>query len=323
MKKSCKDVYGLEFDDLKEKSSKRKLTNMKMYNKNHQEKVKIYKKVYREKHPERVKDSKNKYIKEVNEINSHFIDEDYQKVCDGCNLIFTTDSIYYHISHSLKCKKVYGKNWDKMLEKRKNEKRKEINSQYYDNNTKEILQVRKEYYEKNKEDIIDLINKKKQKSRRELIEKEDRYQFSTFLYKLDIEPKKYWQEFLAQCTSYKRNINSMKRHCTNSFRDILLRLISIEHEIDDFVKKLKSEVDEKVNKFKKAKFEESQSTICEYNLFRFQDISIIGQKKWREEKDIELRNMAKEINFKDFKCSFCVILNKPCPDCFLEIIDKE
>ena len=47
--------------------------------------------------------------------------------------------------------------------------------------------------------------------------------------------------------------------------------------------------------------------------------------------DTTLRNIAEEINFDGFKCSFCVILNKPCFDClprpsrnqYLEIIDKE
>ena len=123
----------------------------------------------------------------------------------------------------------------------------------------------------------------------------------------------------------------MKRHCENSFREILLKLMAIEHEIDDFVKKLELEVDEKVNKFKKALFEESKSTITEYKMFIFQDISIIGQKKWRKQMDTTLRNIAEEINFDGFKCSFCVILNKPCFDClprpsrnqYLEIIDKE
>ena len=64
MKKSCKDFYGLEYDDIKENSKKEKLAKMKKYNKDHPERVNIHKKKYKEANPDRVKAQKQKYKEE-------------------------------------------------------------------------------------------------------------------------------------------------------------------------------------------------------------------------------------------------------------------
>ena len=58
------------------------------------------------------------------------------KTCDGCGITFVTESFFKHLSHSAKCKKVYGEDWHKLL---KQNKKPEISSEGSIDKNKVIL----------------------------------------------------------------------------------------------------------------------------------------------------------------------------------------
>ena len=236
----------------------------------------------------------------------------YLLKCIGCNIQFTEDRFYRHVSHSKDCKKAFGeKKWKQI----KNERRKFQNFKNKKNHKKKYSKKKKEYYAKKK-------TEKKEASKKQYLEMKE---------KLKLEIPKLWKcmekkardrnkrekevsdelinedfETLKDKVSKKIVLEKLKEFEVDFIRETSAYYSEIEKIIDQVVidqpNELKDASYHAHEKYLDSKLHESSSSL------------FVGWRNLREKWQNKLEKMANDFRI-EYVCHSCTLMRDPCGRC--------
>ena len=251
-------------------------------------------------------------FKEEGESLDDNIENGFMIKCEGCNLIFNTDTFFKHASHAKKCKEVYGER----LEIMKKEKRKKIRKISEQKNKASIQEYQSKYHAKKKDSIH---NQKSQKFQDHLSKQK--------VLKQDKRVNKIHRERNEDVEkTIRKLINSWKECRENDVKelkksDTLLNNATLPLEIFNMNEKVKETVTQYESKLENTIDEWRLRDRKKYNLALEQ--LFVEWKMHAKKIDHSFRDLEKA-TAKNLTCYQCIISETKCyPKCESNIHEQD